>query len=308
MNKSFFNIVLLSMLLLLSACTSESINPTSETPDDSIDDNTPPTSPIIDESAFTIPTISSAHGRAQVAKFTIPAGFADVTSDVSVTFNNKDNLLNEKQAAVKKAMYAINATSKGLVVDSVGAFKMDGNAGWNASGNIEVVFRAAKGFKFENPFTTTRKVIIHFTGAFIDTKQTIEEIPFATKYRGKASGRAGISSITFKHNLNTSGGNIPRFEFNSSDYATQKNEAVAGLNYMFIEENKNFGGALPEGIKYNKNNVKIKKQANGDDEWYGNYAIFEVTFDATDTDYEFAGNNKYQKTVDIKISVLHFGK
>ena len=260
--------------------------------------------PVIDESAFSIPAIASTTGRAQIAGFTIPAGFAEVTSKVAVNFNNKDNLTTEKFLAVKKAIESmVLPANKGIVIASVGEFKMDGYAGWDASGNITVTFKAASGYKFEG--ASTRKVKINFRGPFIDTKQTIDETAFTTTARGKASGRAGVSPIQF--NKNFAVGNLPNLSFTSKVEAKEKEEAIAGLDNMFYEEYKPFGGKLPEGVRYNKGkgNVKIKKMPNNvDDDWNDYYAWFEVTFDVADTDYVFAGDDKTKKTVYIKIKVL----
>ena len=293
MKKSIFNMVLLSMLFILGACSSESNEP---------DVNFNSGNKIVNESEFVIPAISTVHGRAGISSFTIPEGFADVTSKVSVSFHNKDNEINEKKAAINEAMRNINAISKGLEVHSVGDFKMDGNADYNGNGNIEVTFKPAPGYKFESG-SPLRKVIIHLKGAFIDTKQTIEEIPFNTTAREKKRGQAGVSSIQFDKNFKVR--NIPIITFNTSSLDAKKIEAIKGIEEMFLLENKPLWGAsLPEGVRYTKGNVKIKKEANGNDKWGETHAWVEVTFDVNDVDYIFPGGGT-RKKIDIQINILH---
>ena len=73
---------------------------------------------------------------------------------------------------------------------------------------------------------------------------------------------------------------------------------------MFDQENPYiFNGNLPEGVRYNNGNVKIKLDEKGDHMWGETHAWFQVTFDANDEHYKFT-NGANKKTIDIQINVL----
>ena len=255
--------------------------------------------PVIDESAFSIPAIASTTGRAQIAGFTIPAGFAEVTSKVAVNFNNKDNLTTEKFPAVKKAIESmVLPANKGIVIASVGEFQMDGHAGWDASGNITVTFKAASGYKFEG--ASTRKVKIHFIGAFIDTQQTIDETPFTTDAINPSPGKAGVASITFG-----AGFKPPKsvsVSFHGSDKGNAKRNAViASLNKVF-DDNNIYSADYPEGVYYTPVDVRIKKKSNNVDyEWSDLNAVLIVTFRIRFHDEHIFSDGTYEKDVEFTI-------
>ena len=182
--------------------------------------------------------------------------------------------------------------NKGIEVSYVADFQNNGD-------NIEVTFKAAKGYKFRSG--TSKIVKIYFSGNFTAVHQTIIEDPFTTAARGQSSGQAGMSQITFNSGFIQNG--VSSFNFHPDDKGNldgRKAAAIAGLNEMFIENNSAFGGDYPEGVRYAKNHVRIKKKPNGkDDVWSDGSATLIVTFIVQDDLYIFK-NGKNTREVEIR--------
>ena len=242
---------------------------------------------LVDESAFVVPAISISDGIAGVNSFTIPAGFATaVTDKVAVSFHNRDNEYSEKKAAIKKAMFSMNITSKQVVVSSVGDFENDDS--------IEVTFKPADGYKFT--YGENRKVKIYFSGNFQQDFQKIVGTPFTTRSIPTISGEAGIPAIEFDNNFKPK--KLSSFDFHKNDkgsFDRRQKAAIKSLNKMFKNQKLFYG--LPEGVSYPTDstvNVKIKY-------WNDGHAILIVTLVVQDNLYIFE-NGRDHMEVEIKFT------
>ncbi len=286
------------------------------------------TSGIVDESAFTISAVSATHGKAGVSEFTVPSGFGNVGSSdghqIAVNFHGADNEDTEKKYAVKKAMEGIvlpKPQNSQVKISTVGEVTNDGNPSMNSKAKIKVTFAPLPGFKFANG-DTTKTVEISLIGAFLTTKQTIDESGFVTQHRdqtynpgyGQGIINGGVSSITFTKSsdgqLIQKAGTVSSILYHGqiSDTNNRKTYARNALKNMFHLENRTFRGRFPEGMKLNKadaNSVVIKKKEGNpnEDDWGELYATFIVTFIPIDESYIFTGSDQTQRKVEIKVGI-----
>ena len=243
--------------------------------------------------SFEVPATNNIGGKAGVALFIIPDGFAHVTIPVAVTFHAADNTIDAQNKAIKRSMKEMQLLNKeGIVVSSVGDY--------NTNKTIEVTFSPKPGYKFDGADSKTVRISLKGDFADVVDRYKIVETPFTLSGLSPIRGRAGIPTLRFQSGFREPA-TVQCMSWHSSDKGNaRKGAALRALDKMLTENNSSYPDSdYPFAVEYKKGSVRFKQDADGD-MWWDNAAHFQADLTVDDNNYYFP-NGTRNRTITFRL-------